>query len=54
MEMISELQLLRDQFMDCASAIDQLSKPILEKHGFTEEVQQKVLEGLVNEHMQNA
>ena len=50
-EMISELQSLRDQFMDCANAIDELSKPILEKHGFTEEFQQRALDELVNEHI---
>ena len=51
--MISELQSLRDQFMECADAIDELSKPILKRYGFTEEFQRKVMEDLVNEHIQN-
>jgi phosphoserine phosphatase len=54
MEMIDELIKLRDQFIECAGAIDELSKPVLEKYGFTEEFQQKVLEQLVNEHRQKS
>lgn len=53
-EMISELQSLRDQFMACANSIDELSQPILEKYGFTEEMQARVLEEMVSEHMRRA
>lgn len=52
MEMISELQRLRDQSMECANAIDELTQPVLERYGLTEEVQKRVLEELVSEHME--
>lgn len=53
-EMISELQGLRDQFMVCANAIDELSQPVLERYGFTEEVQERILAELVSEHMEGS
>lgn len=52
MKMIPELEALRDQFRECANLIDELTQPVMQKHGFTDEMQKKVMDDLVNEYME--